>query len=200
MRSSVFFAVLALAAFSGCNNGQPRIYKVALDKTPLRTIADPSCYKNSQLPSGDQVTEVNYRVDAQWVIWDTGDGKQYLDIGTAQFKLGDAPTISVSDMIETSQAGTFQGSRNETNTAAGAGIPPSTVNETRQTSITVTFNDEGAAPSGNLQLRAQYACVGNCLQPNPSPDSVSCATQLSFEARRIDTSRIEAYSATGTTP
>jgi hypothetical protein len=195
MRSSVFFAVVALAALSGCNGGQPRIYNVAVDITPLRTIADPSCYKNSQLPSGDQITEVNYRSHHQWVIWDSGDGKQYLDVGQVQFKLGDSPTISVADMIETSQAGTFQGSRNETNTAPGNG--GSMVNETRQTSVTVTFNDEGAAPTGNVQLRAQYACVGNCFQPNPTPDSVSCATQLSFEARRIDTSRIEAYSPVG---
>jgi hypothetical protein len=195
MRSSVFFAVVALAALSGCNNGQPRIYRVAVDTTPLRTIADPSCYKNSQLPSGDQITEVNYRQEHQWVIWDSGDGKQYIDIGQVSFKLGDSPKIDVTDMIETSQSGTFQGSRNETNTAPGnAG---SMVNETRQTSITVTFNDEGAAPAGNVQLRAQYACVGNCFQPNPTPDSVSCATQLSFEAHRIDTSRIEAYSPVG---
>ncbi len=66
-----------------------------------------------------------------------------------------------------------------------------------QRSITVTFTDEGASPTGNVQLRSQYACVGNCPQPNPVPDSVSCATQLSFWARRIDTSRIEAYQPAG---
>jgi hypothetical protein len=193
MRSTLLLAVVALAAVTGCNNGQPRIYRIALDRTPERTIADPSCYKNSQLPSGSQSTEVNYREEHQWVIWDSGDGKQYLDIGSASFHLGDAPTINVADMIETSQSGTLQGSRNVTNPFPGI----QNTTETRQTSITVTFTDEGASPTGNMQLRSQYACVGNCPQPNPGPDSVSCATQLSFWARRIDTSRIEAYQPAG---
>jgi hypothetical protein len=193
MRSTLLLAVVALAAATGCNNGQPRIYKIALDRTPERTIADPSCYKNSQLPSGAQETDVNYREDHQWVIWDSGDGKQYLDIGTATFQLGDAPKITVGDMIETTQSGTFQGSRNVTNPFPGI----QNTTETRQTSITVTFTDEGSAPTGTVQLRSQYACVGNCPQPNPVPDSVSCATQLSFWARRIDTSRIEGYTPAG---
>ncbi len=193
MRSTLLLSILALAAVTGCNNGQPRIYRVALDRTPERTIADPSCYRNSQLPSGDQETDVNYREEHQWVIWDSGDGKQYLDIGSATFHLGDAPTINVADMIETSQSGTFQGSRNVTNPYPGI----QNTTETRQTSITVIFNDEGASPTGTVQLSAKYACVGNCPQPNQVPDSVSCGTQLSFFARRVDTSRIEAYQPVG---
>ena len=193
MRSTLLFAVVAVATLVGCNNGQPRIYRVALDRTPEKTIADPSCYKNGQLPSGSQVSEVNYREEHQWVIWDSGDGKQYLDLGSASFQLGNAPKIVVSEMIETSQNGTFQGSRNETNPFPAI----QNTTETRQTSITVAFNDEGAAPTGSVQLKAQYACVGNCPNPNPMPDSVSCATQLSFWARRIDTSRIEGYSPAG---
>lgn len=195
MRSTVFFAVVALAALSGCNGGQPRIYRVSVDTTPLRTIADPSCYKNGQLPSGQQETLSNFRTEAQWVIWDSGDGKQYLDTGSNHFQIGDAPEIVVQDVIECGSActGTFQGARTVTNPFPGF----QNTTETRQTSITVTFNDEGAAPAGTVQLRAQYACVGNCPNPNPVPDSVSCATQLSFEARRIDTSRIEAYQPVG---
>ncbi len=193
MRSSLLLAVVAVAALTGCNNGQPRIYRVALDRTPEKTIADPSCYKNGQLPSGAQVSEVNYREEHQWVIWDSGDGKQYLDLGSLTFQLGNAPKINVSEMIETTQNGTFQGSRNETNPFPGI----QNTTETRQTSITVVWNDEGAGPTGNVQLKAQYACVGNCPNPNPMPDSVSCATQLNFWARRIDTSRIEGYTPAG---
>jgi hypothetical protein len=195
MRSSVFFAVVALAALSGCNNGQPRIYRVSLDTTPLRTIADPSCYKNGQL-SNNQETTSNFREEHQWVIWDSGDGKQYLDIGTQHYKLGDSPDINIGDVIEcgASCTGTFQGARTLTNPFPGV----QNTTETRQTSITVAFNDEGAAPAGTVQLRAQYACVGNCPPPqNSAPDAVSCATQMSFEARRIDTSRIEAYQPVG---
>ncbi len=197
MRSLVLGS-LALVALSGCNMGQPRLWRVAIDMTPIRTIANPSCFRGNILPSGrGQLSEVNYRESSEWVIWDGVEGKQYLDIGTKNYKLGDSPEITVSDLIEgTSTDRVFSAQRNEVKPYPG-GLRAT---ESRQTQIVVTWSDYGTSPTGTVALTAQYACVNagdNCPNPNPTPDSVSCNSQLNFVARRVEFANQTIYGNTG---
>lgn len=181
----------SLLSLVGCNAGQPKLYRIAIDETPIRTIANPSCFRGNILPSGrGTLTEVNYRKEDEWVIWDSLD-KQYLDMGQQSWKLGDAPTIVVSDLIEGGEIKIFSAQRNEVKP-----FPGILATESRQTQVVVTWNDYSAAPSGTIALNAQYACVAaqeQCPNPNPTPDSVSCQSNLNFFGRRIDVSQTTEY-------
>lgn len=200
MRSMKLVALTALSLFAlvGCNNGQPRIYRVAVDMTPVRTIAVPSCFRNNNLPAGrGNTTEQNYRQEDEWVIWqgvlnDRNEQVEYLDLGKQTFKLGDAPTIDVTDLIEGGgPERSFAALRNEQRPVDVA------YTEARQTQIAVKFNDYSFAPTGSMALTSQYACIrgqAECPQGNNSPqDAASCSATLNFVARRIDAQQITAY-------
>ena len=187
----VALGALALISFAGCLQGQPRLYRVAVDATPVRTIAVPSCFRNNNLPAGrGNITEQNYRSEDEWVIWNGFDQVEYLDLGTQAFNLGDAPTIRVSDLIEGTDK-TFSALRNEQKPIADQ------YTEARQTQISVKFNDYSAVPTGTINLNAQYACIkgrADCPVGDASPqDAASCSSQLNFVARRIDAQQITAY-------
>lgn len=193
MRSMKLVALgaLSLLALVGCNNGQPRIYRVAVDETPVRTIAVPSCFRNNNLPAGrGNITEQNYRSEDEWVIWSGVDQTEYLDLGTQVFNLGDAPTIRVNDLIEGSDK-TFSALRNEQKPISDF------YTEARQTQISVKFNDYSFAPTGTIALNSQYACIkgrNDCPVGDLSPsDAASCSSQLNFVARRIEAQHITAY-------
>lgn len=193
MRSMKLVALgaLSLLALVGCNNGQPRIYRVAVDETPVRTIAVPSCFRNNNLPAGrGNITEQNYRSEDEWVIWSGVDQTEYLDLGTQVFNLGDAPTIRVNDLIEGSDK-TFSALRNEQKPISDF------YTEARQTQISVKFNDYSFAPTGTIALNSQYACIkqrNDCPVGDLSPsDAASCSQQLNFVARRIEAQHITAY-------
>ena len=114
MRSMKLVAVgaISLISFAGCLQGQPRIYRVAVDETPVRTISVPSCFRNNNLPTGrGNFSEQFYRSEDEWVIWNGVDQTEYLDLGKQQWKLGDAPTIDVTDLIEGTDK-TFSALRN----------------------------------------------------------------------------------------
>ena len=103
MRSMKLVALgaLSLLSLAGCLQGQPRLYRVAVDVTPVRTIAVPSCFRNNNLPAGrGNITEQNFRSENEWVIWNGTDQTEYLDIGTQTYNLGDAPTIRITEVIE----------------------------------------------------------------------------------------------------
>jgi hypothetical protein len=193
MRSMKLVALgaLSLLALVGCNQGQPRIYRVAVDETPVRTIAVPSCFRNNNLPAGrGNITEQNYRSEDEWVIWNGVDQTEYLDLGTQTFDLGDAPTIRVSDLIEGTDK-TFSALRNVQKPIGDS------YTEARQTQISVKFNDYSFAPVGTIALNAQYACIkgrADCPVGDASPaDAASCSSQLNFVARRIDVQQLTAY-------
>ena len=193
MRSIKLVALGALSLLSlvGCLQGQPRIYRVAVDKTPVRTIAVPSCFRNNNLPAGrGNITEQNYRSEEEWVIWNGADQTEYLDIGTQTYNLGDAPTIRISDVIEGSEK-TFSALRNEQKPIADQ------YTEARQTQISVKFNDYSAVPVGTIALNAQYACIkgrSDCPVGDASPqDAASCSSSLNFVARKIDVQQLTAY-------
>lgn len=187
----VALGALALVSFAGCLQGQPRLYRVAVDATPVRTIAVPSCFRNNNLPAGrGNITEQNYRQEDEWVIWNGVDQVEYLDLGTQTFNLGDSPTIRVSDLIEGTEK-TFSALRNEQKPIADQ------YTEARQTQISVKFNDYSAVPTGTIALNAQYACIkgrADCPVGDASPqDAASCSSSLNFVARRIDVQQITAY-------
>jgi hypothetical protein len=193
MRSSklVIPGALALLMLVGCNSGQPRLFRIAIDETPIRTIANPACFRGNTLPSGrGTLIETNFRKENQWVIWD-GVDKQYLDMGQQTWKLGDAPTIEVSDLIEGGAERTFSAQL-----LAVTPFPGLDATESRQTQVVVSWNDYSAAPSGTIGLSAAYACVAGrdqCPNPNPTPDSVSCSAVLTFFGRRIDVTQTMNY-------
>lgn len=193
MRSMKLVALgaLSLLSLAGCLQGQPRLYRVAVDATPVRTIAVPSCFRNNNLPAGrGNITEQNYRSEDEWVIWNGTDQTEYLDLGTQIFNLGDAPTIRVSDLIEGTDK-TFSALRNEQKPIADQ------YTEARQTQISVKFNDYSAVPVGTIALNAQYACIkgrADCPVGDASPqDAASCSSSLNFVARRIDVQQMTAY-------
>jgi hypothetical protein len=190
----LFLAATAFFALVGCTPGQPKLYRVALDRSPERNVAAPSCYRNSQLPGGKQISEVHFFEDHQWVLWDGIEGKQYLDIGAQTFQLGHAPTITVTDMIEGSDK-VFSAQHSEQGPFPGV-----QATETRQTLVAVTFNDLGNSPTGTMLLKAEYACInGNqsCPTPNTVPDSVTCSATLNFVARLVATSQTTNYAPKG---
>ncbi len=193
MRSMKLVALgaLSLLALVGCNQGQPRIYRVAVDATPVRTIAVPSCFRNNNLPAGrGNITEQNYRSEDEWVIWNGIDQTEYLDLGTQVFKLGDAPTININDVIEGTDK-TFSALRNVQKPIQDF------YTEARQTQISVKFNDYSFAPVGTIALNSQYACIkgrNDCPVGDASPeDAASCSSQLNFVARRIDVTQTTVY-------
>ena len=193
MRSMKLVALgaLSLLSLAGCLQGHPRLYRVAVDVTPVRTIAVPSCFRNNNLPAGrGNITEQNYRAEDEWVIWNGTDQTEYLDLGTQTFNLGDAPTIRVSDLIEGTDK-TFSALRNEQKPIADQ------YTEARQTQISVKFNDYSAVPTGTIALNAQYACIkgrADCPVGDASPqDAARCSSSLNFVARRIDVQQLTAY-------
>lgn len=193
MRSIKLVALSALSLLSlvGCLQGQPRIYRVAIDETPVRTIAVPSCFRNNNLPAGrGNITEQNYRSEDEWVVWNGVDQTEYLDLGTKSWNLGDSPTIRVSDLIEGTDK-TFSALRNEQKPIADQ------YTEARQTQVSVKFTDYSAVPVGTISLNSQYACIkgrNDCPVGDLSPqDAASCTSSLNFTARRIDAQQLTAY-------
>ncbi len=196
MRSMKLVALgaLALSAFAGCGQGQPRIYRGAVDATPMRTIAVPSCFRGNKLPDGrGNINEQNYRSEDEWVIWngvvnEKNQQVEYLDLGTQSFELGNAPIIKVSDLIQGVEK-TFAALRTEQR-------PVSNYTEARQTQVSVKFDDYSASPVGKLDLNSIYACSGpGCPTDAISspPDAASCAVSLDFVARRIEAQQMTVY-------
>lgn len=195
LRVAVIVGSLSCLGLVACSGGEPQIYRVAIDETPIRTLTIPSCFKGNVVPNDRQsVDEQNFRKDDDWAIWDGAD-KQYLDLGSQQWKLGSAPTIDVGDLIEGSgvanAAGKYEFSARRTQNSQSGNVQ-----ESRQTTVTVTWDDYSAAPTGNIQLTSTYACVGqDCNAISGAvPDSASCSLAINFAARRVDAQPMTMYS------
>lgn len=187
----VVLGALSLLSLAGCLQGQPRLYRVALDETPVRTVNTPTCFRNSELPAGrNNTSEQNYRSEDEWVIWSGVDQTEYLDLGTQAWTLGDAPVIRVSDLIEGTDK-TFNASRNVQTPVSDQYI------ELRQTTVSAKFDDYSAVPVGTIALNSQFACTkarGECpTGQNLANDAASCSANLKFVARRIDVQQLTAY-------
>lgn len=193
MRSTkvVLLGALSLLGLAGCNMGQPRLYRVAIDESPLKTIKTPTCYRNSNLPGGPSDVDT-YRAEKEWVIWNGVSGKEYLDLGTLSYKLGDSPTITVLGLIEGDGAErSFAAVRTEARPAGDL------YTEQRQMQIAVKFDDYSASPVGTVSLQSTYACSNNrasCPTGDQAPpDAASCNAVLNFVARRIDVTNGTSY-------
>lgn len=201
LRTLVAAAVLALCA---CNAGQPRAYRIALDKTFATNITDGNCFKNGEVTPPSESTSGLF-TEEQWVIWDgvTPDGTavQYLDFGKQTYKLGHSPAISFDELIRSNSTvnpGLFTGTRLvSASTASGAG----SFVQTATSIVTVSFSDLGNSPSGTLTLDSRYACgtVNGGVCPNEQfvADPKSCLVVLPFSARKIDAARIAGYTEEG---
>ena len=187
MRSmKVLFAASAAVLFLACNTGQPRIYKIAVDQSPILTLP-PTCYSNNEIPGGTiRYQETNLRQDMEWVIWDGVEGKQYLDLqmGGGSFDLGDAAPITVAELIE-GQDNVFVGTRTTSR------LPDANnYSYVRTRTVTVTFEDQGATPKGTIDLVSNYTCT-NCAQgETEQPGNKNCSTRMNFVGHRVDTQRI----------
>jgi hypothetical protein len=177
------------ACFTGCGPaGQPRVFRVAIDTSPITSLTDPQCFTGNMPNVTDTVSEVAYRQEAIWVVWDAAEGKQYLDMGNTRFKMGDSPQIEVTDLIEGAN-NTFSGNRQE--------LTRGLLIEQRSTGIVTTFNDLNATPSGTISLNAQYQCQDGSLRCPNEPAQRSCRVSLKFLARKIDVQQTTVYAPTG---
>lgn len=178
-------AVVAAGAI-GCNSGQPRIYRIAIDPSPLTSLP-PSCYQGNAV-STLRTIGTNLRSEVQWVVWDGTEGKQYLDLGAFAVKLGDADTVTVGSMIE-GQDRVFSGQLVEQKLPD----PNSQYTYTKTLSLVVTWDDMGAAPRGTIDASSMYTCT-SC---NNNDNKVNCAAKFNFVGRRIDTAQNSEYSPYG---
>ena len=102
------------------------------------------------------------------------------------------PLWASTAMLLVLQAGVFIGQRALANPLGNNGAV-----ETRTTSVSITFSDQGANPTGTMALKSNYGCSGGCPQPSTSPDSVSCDTSLNFWGKKIDVDNIAPYQPAG---
>jgi len=175
----MMLAVAALAvALISCNGGQPRLYKVAIDPSPLNNLAT-TCWNTGNVPV-DTTTLTNGFLDYEWTIWDGAADKQYLALTQTTFALGNANPVRVCTgnadslpcLIE-GGAKSFSSSRVFTRNS----VNPV---ETDTRTLTITFDDTpGETAKGTLNVKSLYACSGSC-------NKTSCEVTLPFVARRVD--------------
>lgn len=184
------FAVLAVGLL-GCNSGQPRAYRIAVNRAGLQNLAS-SCYVDNK-PDENKVMTTNLMSEQQWVVWDGPDGKQYLDVGAYAEVLGHAGVVSLAgDVIEGTEK-VFAGTRVVQTVFTN---PFNNNKETRTDThlITVTFEDMGFSPKGSIDLTLNHACVG-CSTVQPS-----CTARLTFTGRRVDASNMAVQVNEGQAP
>jgi hypothetical protein len=182
----VFAAAVAVVAV-GCNAGQPRIYQLAIDGSPLTSLP-PTCYLGNTInPIRD--IQTNLRSDQRWTIWDGVEGKQYLDIGTYAVQLGGADPVTGMGMIEGSDR-SFSGQKITQGLPGQPGKDPN-YTFTKTLSLVVTFDDLGASPKGTIAASSKYTCT-NCGTNNDNKVA-DCSANLPFVSRRIDASNMNIY-------
>lgn len=190
----VVLAALSLFALAGCNNGQPRIYRVAVDDTQIRGIANPSCYVGGRLPTDrGQDQYQNYRSETEWVIWQGVDQAEYLDLGEASWTLGDAFPVENYGLIEGKDRA-FQALRSWQKPNNNDYL------YSYQTTIAVTWDDYSFSPKGNVALTSVFACSRQNADCPQQPPHTSCSAGFSFVARRIEAEASTGYNNNPSTP
>jgi hypothetical protein len=201
--SLVVVSALSLFAFAGCNSGQPRIYRVALDNTNERIVGNSACYIGNQVPQVAPNSYTNFYSEGEWTIWGGVKTTEYLDVADAKWKLADSHEIDTYGLI-LGENKAFTGSRQwlepqyEFNQANMRTENSYTYAYT--TTVTVTFNDYSFSPIGTIALDSKYQCARgftdcpgqgvNIAVPAPA---TSCAAQLSFVARAIEADNVTPY-------
>ena len=168
------FALALVSSFAmSCGNGQPRYYRIGINRTPLENLPA-SCYAGGIVPpTTDKSTNV---VEVQqWSLWDGTDGKLELVIGDMSvFSLGNAERVRVNgDAIEGGPT-TFSEIREQVN-------PQRTV----KTITTVVFTDLGPTARGTLTLDSNTTCT-NCGTP-------ACKVDMAVTGRLVDSTPTMIY-------
>lgn len=200
--SLVVVGALSLFALSGCNSGQPRMYRVAIDNTNERNVGTPTCYIGNQVPSTPPNAYSNYYTEGQWTIWGGTKTSEYLDLAHANWKLADSHQIDTYGIIE-GENKKFSGNRTWFEFQQGINMQGNQdvmYTYAYSTTVTVTFNDYSFSPEGTIDLAATYQCQrgftdcpGQGVNAATPPPATSCAAQLSFVGRLIDADNITAY-------
>jgi hypothetical protein len=186
MRALKFALVAAVAITAvGCNPGQPRIYRVAIDDSPLASLP-PSCYLNNTIVPVRSI-KTNLRDQREWTLWDGLENKQYLDTNGYSLTLGQADPVSVGSMIEGADK-VFSGQL-VTQRLPDQANPNYTY--TKTLSLVITVEDLGAAPKGTIDASSKYTCT-NCT--NNDGKVPECSAKLNFSGRRVDGSNVNNYS------
>ncbi len=174
---------------AGCSVGQPRVYRVAVDVTPVKALQDPQCFRANMPPTALTLQEQNYRAETSWVVWDGPDAKQFMDMGNTRFTLGDSPDIVVDDLIEGADR-SFTATRVKTTRTQ--------ITELEKTIVIATWNDLGPSPVGTLVLDSSYQCADGMIEKCPNePNKRSCKQTINFWARRIDVTQTTGYTSQG---
>ncbi len=185
---SLVFALFAVSTLAGCQMGQPRVYRVALDITPIKTLQDPQCFKANMPPTALTVQEQNYRTETTWVVWDGADSKQFMDMGLSKFTLADSPQVVVDDLIE---------GADRAFTATRVRTLRSTITELEKTIVIANWNDLNATPTGTLVIDSSYQCANGTSNCPNEPNKRSCKQTLNFWARKIEVSQTTGVSNQG---
>jgi len=163
---------LSLAAFS-CGGGQPRYYRVAINRSALENLPA-SCYAGGVVPSttdkSTNVVEVQ-----QWSIWDGTDGKLYLVIGDLSgFTLGNAERVRISGEAIEGGPTSFTAVREQVSSQ-----------RTLKTTATISFTELGGTAKGILSLNSEMTCT-NCGTP-------TCGVTLPFSGRKLEADPLMVY-------
>lgn len=178
-------AVMA-SAFSGCGGVQALIYRIAYDKAKLAAAAQPTCYNNNQLPMTNGTgSSVNLKDEGQWVLWDA-EGKQYLDVGTQNYDMGDAPAVSITQLIEGVGDKSFAGKKSSQATQGG-------ISTSVEINYKVTFELLGGTAKGKINISSAYRCSGTGCNPS----QLDCAAETDFIGRRVDAQQMQIYTPQG---
>ena len=158
---------------SGCNSGMPRLWRIAIDSTPLSNIADSGCYVDKQRRRHRQHDHEhrrdNFRARVEWVMWDgdtgtDGEIKQYLDIGSKSIGSAEAPAITVTALIEGNATDKqFTGQRNEVRQS----LPGARQREPSHADHH-HVDDYGLSPTGTVRLDARYVCAAGADRARPA--------------------------------
>ena len=178
----------ALCTLAACQNGQPRVYRVAVDITSIKTLQDPQCFKANMPPTSLTVQEQNYRSETTWVVWDGAGSKQFMDMGLSKFTLGDSPQVVVDDLIE---------GADRSFTATRVRTLRTNITELEKTIVIANWNDLGATPVGTIVIDASYQCADGLTKCPNEPNKRSCKQTLNFWARKIEVSETSEISSAG---
>lgn len=183
---SMKWAVAAVVASGllGCGGSQPSIYRVAIDRLTVANLPV-ACYRAGQAPTTIPDKTTNMVDEEQWVFWEGVEDVSYLDIGSINYGMGQAQTVSIAgDSIEGGKDDdgeyVFKAERVETDSAT----------EIYTTSATYTIEKLGATMEGSLLLRS--ACAGADCGGTPT-----CEVSLNFVGRKIKTDQLSLYGTEG---
>ncbi len=197
---SLFVTLFTAALLCGCNNGQPRLYRVAWDDAPLRGGLLSGCYVGNQAPSGPQNNYENYYPEAEWVIWGGDGATEYLDMGDVEWSFANAHPVKVYGLIAGENM-TFSANRkwhvpeNAIDNNTGQTVLGWT--HAYETVVTATFDNYSFSPTGSVTLDSKYACANNSLtcpgqgsNPSPPPHANCTGVKFDFQARLVETNNV----------